>query len=94
MLDLPEQHLRGLYGKGFNEQSYFKVAQGLYRDIARHLGFTDGFDFNKHHLIGLSLKSPWRTAQTESKFFAGVKLHNDTEINRSGLESHLLPAGS
>jgi hypothetical protein len=94
MLDLPEQHLRGFYGKDFHEQSYYKVAQGLYRDIARHLGLTDGFDFNKHHLIGISLESPWRTAQTESKFFAGVKLENDTEIDWSGLKSHLLPAVS
>lgn len=93
IIELPEQHLNGLYGKGFQEQTYFKVAQGLYREIAIHLGFTDGFDFTRHHLIGISLESPWRTEQTESKFFAGVKLDNDIKINQLELDCHILPAG-
>jgi AraC family transcriptional regulator len=94
IIDLPAQHLQGLYGKGFEEQTYFKVAQGLYHEIAGHLGLTNGFDFNKYHIIGISLESPWRTEHTESKFFAGVKLSNNTEITGSGLESHILAAGS
>ena len=94
IIDLPEQHLKGFYGKGFEEQTYFKVAQGLYQEIAKRLALTDGFDFNKHHLIGISLESPWRTEQTESKFFAGIKLDNDTEIKHSDMHSHILPAGS
>ena len=94
IVSLPKQHLIGFYGKGFQEQSYFKVAQGLYEKIALNLGLTNGFDFNKHQLIGISLDSPWRTEQDESKFFAGIKLDNDTDINQATLEQHTLNAGS
>jgi AraC family transcriptional regulator len=93
IIDLPEQYLLGLYGKGFQEQSYFKVAQELYREVAKKLGLSSGFDFKQHHLIGISLESPWRTEQTESKFFAGVKLDEHIEVSESGLESHVLSAG-
>jgi AraC family transcriptional regulator len=93
IIDLPEQNLKGLYGKGFVQHTYFKVAQRLYQEIASHLGLKNGFDFNKHHLIGISLESPWRTEQTESKFFAGLKLDDDIEIDYSNLDSHILPAG-
>lgn len=92
IIDLPEQKLQGLYGKGFEEQSYFKAAQALYQDIAIRLALTDGFDFNEHQLVGISLESPWRTEQSESKFFAGLKLDNNEEITK-GLEGHILPAG-
>jgi len=94
VIQLPEQHLIGLYGKGFHEQSYFKVAQALYHKIAFDLGLTNGFNFNKHHLIGISLDSPWRTEQDESKFFAGIKPNIASEINKTELDRHILVAGS
>ena len=94
IIQLPEQHLIGLYGKGFHEQSYFKVAQALYHKIALDLGLTNGFNFNKHHLIGISLDSPWRTEQDESKFFAGIKLNIVSENSNTELERHILVAGS
>jgi len=93
IMDLPEQQLQGLYGKGFEAQSYFKVAQSLYQEIATCLALTDGFDFNKHYLVGISLESPWRTEQTESKFFAGIKIDNNSDIKKTGLSRHILPAG-
>jgi DNA gyrase inhibitor GyrI len=94
IIDLPEQHLEGLYGKDFEQHTYFNVAQRLYQEIAGHLGLKNGFDFNKHHLIGISLESPWRTEQTESKFFAGPKPDNDIEIDHANLDGHILPAGN
>ena len=94
IIDLPEQHLIGLYGQGFHEQTYYNVARRLYEDISNQLGLANGFDFNRHHLIGISIESPWRMEQTQSKFFAGIKLHNDNKISQLGLESYVLAAGS
>lgn len=93
MLDLPEQCLQGLYGKGFHQQTYFKVAQQLYAEIAEHLKLSQGFDFEQQPLIGISLESPWRTEQTESQFFAGIKLVDGCNNRHPALESHVLAAG-
>lgn len=102
IVDLPEQHLIGLYGQGFHDQTYFKVAEKLYQQIANKLALTNGFDFNKHQLIGISIDSPWRTEQAESYFFAGIKgdINNNknsqkfAKDNKPHLESYKLPAGT
>lgn len=94
VIKLPEQNLIGLYGKGFQQQSYLKTAQTLYHQIASHLSLPNGFDFKKHHLIGISLESPWRKDQEKSKFFAGIKLDRDFETNNPVLDRRILPAGT
>lgn len=74
ILKLPEQVLPGLYGTGFENQSFFAVAQRLYQQVSDTLGLKNGFDFSRHKLIGVSLDSPWRGEQAQSRFFAGVDL--------------------
>lgn len=91
---LPEQHLVGLIGQGFQEQTYFKLAQRLYGEIAADLGLAKGFDFKQHHLMGISMESPWRTEQSESKFFAGIKRVDGQKVSHSALDTYTLAAGS
>ncbi|MFT5837904.1 MAG: DNA gyrase inhibitor GyrI [Flavobacteriales bacterium] len=70
------------------------MAQRLYQEITEYLALENGFDFTKHHLIGIPLESSWRTEQTESKFFVGLKLDDDIQVDHLNLDSHILPAGS
>jgi AraC family transcriptional regulator len=93
IVELPEQILLGLYGQGFHNQSYVDVAQTLYEQIAIELGLVAGFDFAKHNLVGISIDSPWRKAQAESRFFAGIKADEGLNSRGSGLVSYALPAG-
>lgn len=72
IIDLPEQKIVGLYGNGFENQSFFKLAQRLYQQVAQGLLLSDGFDFKTQKLIGVSIDSPWRGDQAQSRFFAGV----------------------
>ena len=76
ILELPSRTLRGLYGCGFANQSFFRLASSLYQTLADTLGLTNGFDFSKQMVVGVAIDSPWRGDQTESRFFAGV----DVEI--------------
>jgi len=81
ILELPEKKLLGLYGQGFTEQSYFLTAKKLYTDISNTLGLTNGFNFAKQELIGISIDNPWRIDQTQSRFFAGVNLLEGNSVN-------------
>jgi AraC family transcriptional regulator len=65
---LPEQKVYGYYGKGFNEQSFSRIAGELYGRLAvmaEHLSYTE------LQPIGVSVDNPWTGEQTESRFFAG-----------------------
>ena len=72
ILSLPSRTLLGLYGSGFEDQSFFRVANELYRTLAVRLGKQDGFDFVEQKVVGVAIDSPWRGEQTETRFFAGV----------------------
>ncbi|WP_448550303.1 AraC family transcriptional regulator [Thalassotalea fusca] len=96
LLSLPEQKIIGLYGQGFEEQSYFSVATQLYQQIAETLRLSNGFDFSHHQLFGVSIDNPWRVEQSQSRFFAGISSPLFEDMTPSGAESlqeYLMPAG-
>ncbi|MBU2972383.1 GyrI-like domain-containing protein [Pseudoalteromonas sp. C2R02] len=65
---LPEQKILGLYGKGFNEQSFSVVAGKLYGQLAT---MAEPLNYTQLQPIGVSVDNPWAGEQTESRFFAG-----------------------
>ena len=65
---LPEQKVYGLYGKGFNEQSFSKLAGELYGCLA---AMAEPLSYAELQPIGVSVDNPWAGEQTESRFFAG-----------------------
>ena len=65
---LSEQEVYGLYGKGFNEQSFSSVAGELY---VRLTAMADPLSYAELQPIGVSVDNPWMGEQTESRFFAG-----------------------
>jgi len=89
ILELPMKKLVGLYGHGFEKQSFFMLAQQLYHQLSTQLNLPEGFDFKQQQLIGVALDSPWRGEQSKSRFFAGVDLsasdlcehHNLSELS-------------
>ena len=96
ILTLPDKTLCGLYGQGFDKQSYFSVAKQLYQQIANSLSLPDGFDFSQHQLYGISIDNPWRVEQSQSRFFAGIALSSldtDTSARGANLEEYIMPAG-
>lgn len=93
IIDLPEQKIVGLYGNGFENQSFFKLAQQLYEQVAQSLSLADGFDFNSQKLIGVSIDSPWRGEQAQSRFFAGVITDISDMNSQPKLLEYLWPKG-
>jgi len=96
ILTLPAQKLLGLHGQGFDQQSYFAVAQQLYQGIADALSLSDGYDFSQHQLYGISIDNPWRVEQSQSRFFAGIaesSITNNAKQEQFSLEEYLMPAG-
>lgn len=65
---LPEQKIYGLYGKGFNEQSFSAVAEKLYDRLT---SMAEPLSYEELQPIGVSVDNPWAGEQTESRFFAG-----------------------
>jgi AraC family transcriptional regulator len=65
---LPELKVYGLYGKGFNEQSFSTVAGKLYGRLA---AMAEPITYAELRPIGVSFDNPWMGEQTESLFFAG-----------------------
>ena len=65
---LPEQKVYGLYGKGFNEQSFSAVARKLYDRLAV---MAEPLSYEEVRPIGVSFDNPWTGEQIESRFFAG-----------------------
>jgi AraC family transcriptional regulator len=65
---LPERKVYGLYGKGFNEQSFSQVAGELYGRLA---AMAEPLRYAELQPIGVSMDNPWSIEQTESQFFAG-----------------------
>jgi AraC family transcriptional regulator len=65
---LPERNVYGLYGKGFNQQSFSAVAAELYGRLAT---MAEPLEYAELKPIGVSVDNPWSGEQTESRFFAG-----------------------
>ncbi|GAA58255.1 AraC family transcriptional regulator [Pseudoalteromonas sp. BSi20652] len=96
LLTLPEKTIMGLYGQGFENQSYFAIAQQLYQEVAQELNLTDGFDFEYHQLIGVSIDNPWRIEQSQSRFFAGISEPEETNFTDKKSEKlvpYVMPEG-
>ncbi len=91
ILLLPQQTIYGLYGKGFTNQSFQAMAEGLYAQLVE----LAGQPYESLEPIGVSLDNPWAEDQSQCRFFAGLCLgleHLGPE-NNSPLESFLWPAG-
>ncbi len=85
---LPEKMVYGLYGKGFNEQSFSQLAGQLYGRLAS-LAKPSTFDVLQP--IGISITNPWVGEQSESTFFAGFL--TGLEGHESELESYCWRGG-
>lgn len=66
---LSEQVVYGLYGKGFNDQSFSAVAGKLY---GRLNAMAESLSFEALRPIGVSIDNPWIGEQTESLFLLAL----------------------
>ncbi|MBQ4848104.1 helix-turn-helix domain-containing protein [Pseudoalteromonas sp. MMG005] len=64
----PTQTVYGLYGKGFDKQSFSTVAGKLYARLAT---IAEPLNYFQLQPIGVAVDNPWVKEQTESVFFAG-----------------------
>lgn len=78
----------GLYGKGFNDQSFSEVAQKLYGQLAT---LAQPLSFNDVQPIGVSPDNPWVGEQIESQFFAGFL--NGLNDHKNSLDTFHWQAG-
>lgn len=68
--DLPQTRVLGLYGSGFSEQSFSKVAGQLYSRLTE---LAEPLDFGELQPIGIAIDNPWVGEQKQSQFFAGFR---------------------
>ncbi|GLX83914.1 AraC family transcriptional regulator [Thalassotalea loyana] len=68
LLTLPKQTILGLYGKGFDQQSFSRIAAELYKQLT---DMALPLTFEQLKPIGVSIDNPWVGEQTQSTFFAG-----------------------
>lgn len=73
MLELPEQRIPGLYGKGFSDNSFSRVADELFQHLHQRM-HAAGLGNPAVARVGVSLDSPWQAEQAECRFFAGIDL--------------------
>jgi len=75
ILELPERKFYGLYGVGFEDNSFMNLAESLFNEVGKRLyqANLNGFMLAP---IGVSLESPWQGDQTNCRFFAGVDAQN------------------
>ncbi|MFL0798633.1 MAG: GyrI-like domain-containing protein [Cellvibrionaceae bacterium] len=88
ILTLPQRTIYGFYGKGFTDQSYQAMAEGLYEKLVT---LADQ-PYEQLQPIGVSLDNPWTGDQSQSRFFAGLGL--GLEAHCEHLESYTWPAGT
>lgn len=65
---LPSRTIWGLYGNGFTEQSFSKLAGQLYGQLA---SMAADLNYAELQPIGVSIDNPWVGEQSQSQFFAG-----------------------
>ncbi len=65
---LQARKVYGLYGKGFDKQSFSAVAGKLYSNLA---AMSEPLSYSQLQPIGVSMDNPWAVEQKESHFFAG-----------------------
>ncbi|WP_440056641.1 helix-turn-helix domain-containing protein (plasmid) [Pseudoalteromonas sp. T1lg65] len=65
---LPEQRVYGLYGCGFNQQSFSLLASELFAQLASR---SELASFTAVKPIGVSIDNPWVGEQQKSRFFCG-----------------------
>ncbi|MAG77557.1 MAG: AraC family transcriptional regulator [Colwelliaceae bacterium] len=85
---LPEVQLLGLYGKGFNEQSFSKLAGELYGKLSQ---LAEPLSYQELQPVGVSIDNPWMGEQAESQFFAGFV--NGLAMHQDKLEIYPWSAG-
>lgn len=73
VLDLVEQRIPGLYGQGFDENSFAVVANRLFAQIYEALERA-GIGEPGVARVGVSLDNPWQGDQSACRFFAGIDL--------------------
>lgn len=73
IIQLPEKILYGIYGTGFENNSFQGLSQRLVREFFSGLD-ESGADYKKHVVVGVSLDSPWQIEQEECRFFMGMDL--------------------
>ena len=73
IIQLPEKILYGIYGTGFQNNSFQGLSQQLLKEFFSRL-VESGIDYKKQVVIGVSLDSPWQIEQEECRFFLGMEL--------------------
>lgn len=71
LLVLPTRQFRGLYGAGFDNNSFVTVGSSLFSELGKLLDEA-GLAESCSPPIGVSLDSPWQGDQDQSRFFVGV----------------------
>ena len=69
---LPSRQLRGLYGAGFEKNSFSAVGNSLFSELGKRLHEV-GLQESSSSPIGVSLDSPWQGDQDQSRFFIGIE---------------------
>lgn len=89
IIELSSQQLRGLYGAGFNNNSFIDVAAALFGEINTRL---ERANVKAPHLsrIGVALESPWYGDQEECRYFAGLDIEGIPNLE---LDEYLWAAG-
>lgn len=86
---LEAKTLYGLYGQGFEDQSFRKVANTLYQQL---VAMAEPLPFEALQPVGVSIDNPWVGQQKESRFFAGLCAGLDH--CQGDLETYLWPGGT
>lgn len=90
LLALPTRQLRGLYGAGFDKNSFIALGQRLFDGLGGHLDAA-GLAGAGMPVIGVSADSPWQGDPEQSRYFLGVDGSDLPE--RSGLATYEWQAG-
>lgn len=85
---LPTQTVSGLYGKGFDKQSFSAVAGKLYASLTT---LAEPLSYSQLQPVGVAVDNPWVGEQTESVFFAGFI--NGLSAHKDNLEVYNWQAG-
>lgn len=65
---LPQRQVHGLYGQGFNKQSFSSTAGQLFGRLAQ---LAEPLAYAELQPIGVSVDNPWVGEQQQSRYFAG-----------------------
>lgn len=90
IIQLPEKILYGIYGTGFQNNSFQGLSQRLLKEFFSRLD-KSGVNYKKQVVVGVSLDSPWQTEQEECRFFMGMDM---PELREKSFDQYLWCGGS